>query len=92
MDQKKQETELKKQLVGKIIKKNREAAGMTQPQLAEISSIDYKYLGKLEKGIYNPSYLKMFEILNGLKINHDEFKKEVEQEFKKHGLSLHGNL
>lgn len=64
------ENELQK--LGKIIKTKRVAKDITQMQLAIQSSVDRNYIGMLERGERNPSYLSLLKIANGLKITISE--------------------
>ena len=60
----------RKELVelGKIIKSKRESKGLTQLELAEKSCVDRNYIGMLERGERNPSYLSLLKIAKGLNI------------------------
>lgn len=55
--------------LGKILKSKRELKGLTQIQLAEKSGVDRNYIGMLERGERNPSYLSLMKIANGLGIS-----------------------
>lgn len=48
--------------LGKNLKKYRQAAGLTQEQLAEIVNIHPTYVGKLEAGKNNPSTKLLFRL------------------------------
>lgn len=54
--------------LGQIIRSRREAKGLTQIELASKSSVDRNYIGMLERGERNPSYLSLQKIANGLGI------------------------
>jgi transcriptional regulator with XRE-family HTH domain len=54
--------------LGKIIKSKRELKGLTQLELAEMSGVDRNYIGMLERGERNPSYLSLLKIAKGLNI------------------------
>lgn len=54
--------------LGKIIKSKRELKGLTQLELAEKSGVDRNYIGMLERGERNPSYLSLLKIAKGLNI------------------------
>ena len=54
--------------LGKIIKSKRESKGLTQLELAEKSDVDRNYIGMLERGERNPSYLSLLKIAKGLNI------------------------
>ena len=55
-------------VLGKIIKSKRESKGLTQLELAEKSDVDRNYIGMLERGERNPSYLSLLKIAKGLNI------------------------
>ena len=52
--------------LGLIIKAKRESKGLTQIELAERSGVDRNYIGMLERGERNPSYLSLLKIAKGL--------------------------
>lgn len=54
--------------LGKVIKSKRELKGMTQVELAMKSGVDRNYIGMLERGERNPSYLSLLKISRGLGI------------------------
>ena len=56
--------ELKK--LGQMIRTKRESRGLTQYELAEKSNVDRNYIGMLERGERNPSYLSLQKIAEGL--------------------------
>ncbi len=54
--------------LGKVIKSKRELKGLTQIELAMKSGVDRNYVGMLERGERNPSYLSLLKIAKGLGI------------------------
>jgi transcriptional regulator with XRE-family HTH domain len=54
--------------LGKIIKSKRESKSLTQMELAAKSGVDRNYVGMLERGERNPSYLSLLKIAKGLGI------------------------
>ena len=54
--------------LGQIIKAKRESQNLTQIELAEKCEVDRNYIGMLERGERNPSYLSLLKISNGLKM------------------------
>lgn len=54
--------------LGQIIRSKRESKGLTQLELAERSNVDRNYIGMLERGERNPSYLSLQKIAGGLGI------------------------
>ena len=51
-----------------LIRSKRESQGLTQLELAEKSNVDRNYIGMLERGERNPSYLSLQKIAGGLGI------------------------
>lgn len=54
--------------LGKLIRSKREKQNLTQLELAEKSDVDRNYIGMLERGERNPSYLSLQKIAKGLGI------------------------
>ncbi len=54
--------------LGQIIRSKRESQGLTQIELAEKCNVDRNYIGMLERGERNPSYLSLQKIARGLGI------------------------
>ena len=55
--------------LGQLIRSKRECQGLTQFELAEKSNVDRNYIGMLERGERNPSYLSLQKIAAGLGIH-----------------------
>ena len=55
--------------LGQLIRSKRESQGLTQVELAEKSNVDRNYIGMLERGERNPSYLSLQKIAAGLGIH-----------------------
>nr|CDL66321.1 unnamed protein product [uncultured bacterium] len=60
--------EEKLKILGHLIRTKRESQGLTQIELAEKSNVDRNYIGMLERGERNPSYLSLQKIADGLGI------------------------
>jgi transcriptional regulator with XRE-family HTH domain len=54
--------------LGSAIRSVREAAGISQEQLALMTGLDRSYVSRLERGIANPSYLALCKVSNALNI------------------------
>jgi transcriptional regulator with XRE-family HTH domain len=52
--------------LGQIIRKKRMLYGLTQVKLAQKCQMDRNYIGMLERGVRNPSYLSLLKIAEGL--------------------------
>lgn len=60
------------QILGKIIREKREARHLTQVGLAEKAGVDRNYIGMVERGERNPSYLSLQKIAKGLGLTINE--------------------
>lgn len=54
--------------LGTLIRKKREALELTQHELAEKANVDRNYIGMVERGERNPSYMSLIKIASGLGI------------------------
>lgn len=52
--------------LGQVIREKREVKNLTQIQVAEKAQLDRNYIGMVERGERNPSYLSLIKIANGL--------------------------
>lgn len=52
--------------LGQIIRKKRESQKLTQIEVSSRSGLDRNYIGMVERGERNPSYLSLTKIANGL--------------------------
>lgn len=67
------ETELKE--LGKIIRSKRELQNLTQIELAQKAGLDRNYIGMVERGERNPSYMSLQKIAHGLGLTVDQMIK-----------------
>ena len=75
-----------RKLVGRNAARLRQAAGLTQEQLAERSGFSQQYISSLERGRRNPTVITLFELAQALQVSHvelvlpdDEVSKQTEQ-------------
>ena len=61
--------------LGKIIRRKRELQSLTQIELAQKSGLDRNYIGMVERGERNPSYLSLQKIAHGLGLTVDQMIK-----------------
>ena len=61
--------------LGHIIREKREAVGLTQIEVAEKAGLDRNYIGMVERGERNPSYLSLIKLANGLNLTVDQLIK-----------------
>jgi transcriptional regulator with XRE-family HTH domain len=68
-------SELELKELGKVIRSKRESKGLTQVELAQKSGVDRNYIGMVERGERNPSFLSLQKIALGLGMTVDEMIK-----------------
>ena len=68
------ENELKE--LGKVIREKRKSRGLTQVELAQKAGLDRNYIGMVERGERNPSFLSLQKIAQGLGLTLDEMLKQ----------------
>lgn len=61
--------------LGLIIREKREALGLTQIEVAENAGLDRNYIGMVERGERNPSYLSLIKIAKGMNMTVDQLIK-----------------
>lgn len=55
--------------LGKIVRAKRTRRNLTQTELSIRAKVDRNYIGMLERGERNPSYLSLLKIANGLELS-----------------------
>ncbi|WP_157256895.1 helix-turn-helix domain-containing protein [Paenibacillus sp. Soil750] len=68
-------------IFGKVLKSLRIKKGITQEQLATISTLERTYISELENGKYQPTLTSIFDIARGLNMKPSELVRLVELEF-----------
>lgn len=58
--------------LGNAIRNQRESKRLTQYELAERAGVDRNYIGMVERGERNPSYLSLQKIAKGLELTVNE--------------------
>jgi transcriptional regulator with XRE-family HTH domain len=74
-----QELKLRK-LIGERIRRIREAAELTQPQLAEKAAVNETYIGKVERGERNFTLRSAMKIAGALGISISELFADIEND------------
>lgn len=59
--------------LGKVIREKRLSRNLTQLELSVRAEVDRNYIGMLERGDRNPSYLSLLKIAKGLELPINEF-------------------
>lgn len=75
--------------VGKRIKAAREAAGMTQKQLAEKLGVSDTYVSQYERGKRNPKWYTLMNIADALGVTLNEVTVSLDAEGQRTGCILH---
>ena len=65
-----------------VLKRKREALGITQDALAMRSELDRTYISMLERGLRKPSLQTVFSLAKSLEIEVTELIREVENDWK----------
>lgn len=58
--------------LGTIVRTKRMQRNLTQTELSMRAKVDRNYIGMLERGERNPSYLSLLKIANGLEMSINE--------------------
>ena len=66
-----------RRIVGQHIRAYRKQAGLSQEQLAEKSSLSYKYLGEVERGYVNVSLDSLMRITKALKVKVSDVTRDI---------------
>jgi transcriptional regulator with XRE-family HTH domain len=61
-----------RKLVGRNVRRIRQAKGLTQEQLAEVSGFSQQYVSGLEQGRRNPTVVTVYELATALGVNYLE--------------------
>jgi transcriptional regulator with XRE-family HTH domain len=69
-----------RKLVGRNVKRIRQAKGLTQEQLAELSGFSQQYISGLEQGRRNPTIVSIYELATALGVGHMELVRSVAEE------------
>ncbi|WP_229729242.1 helix-turn-helix domain-containing protein [Agaricicola taiwanensis] len=65
-----------RKLVGDNFARIRQARGLTQEQVAELSGYSQQYISDLERGKRNPTVITLFELAAVLSVSHVDLVKE----------------
>ena len=64
-----------RKLVGRNVARLRKGKGLTQEVIAERSGISQQYLSDLERGLRNPTIIRLYEIAQALGVSHVDLVK-----------------
>ncbi|MEK9196211.1 MAG: helix-turn-helix transcriptional regulator [Patescibacteria group bacterium] len=64
--------------VGKILKEEREKAGLTQERLADKADFHRTYIGFIEQGVYSPNLYTLSKLAKALNIKLSQFLKSLD--------------
>src|ERR1700674_98729 len=71
--------DLKKKAIGAVVSDCRRNAGLSQEQLGAECGFDRTYISRLERGILNPTAIRLWKIADTLKTPFHHMVKEMEQ-------------
>ena len=61
-----------KAIFGKKVRKVRKLKGLTQEELAHLSSLHSTYIGQIERGVRNPSLINIHKLVKALNVSISE--------------------
>ena len=67
-----------RRLVGRNVRRVRQARGLTQEQLADRSGFSQQYISGLEQGRRNPTIVTIYELAGALGVNHMELVRPLD--------------
>lgn len=70
--------------LGDVLRKFRNQRGVSQEQLAALSSLHRTYIGGVERGERNPSFQSLTRILDALKVTWSEFGSALDEFIETH--------
>ena len=59
-----------RRLVGRNVRRIRQAKGLTQEQFSELSGFSQQYISNLEQGSRNPTVITLYELAIALGVSH----------------------
>ena len=73
-----QPTDLKAKAVGVVVRELREQAGHSQERLSGECGFDRTYISRVERGIINPTVIRLWKIADALKTPLSQIAKRME--------------
>lgn len=67
-------------LMGQVLRAFRLRRGLSQEGLADLANLHRTYIGSVERGERNPSYISLSRILFALKVSWTEFGEAIDRE------------
>jgi len=64
---------------GKVLRKKRKEAGLTQEQLALEADVQRNYVSLVERGIHNPTIAVLFKLANALRCQPSDLISDLER-------------
>ncbi len=74
-----QPTDLKRKAIGAIVAEVRRVAGFSQERLSAECGFERTYLSRVERGILNPTAIRIWAIADALKISFHEMVHRMEK-------------
>ncbi|MEO6476720.1 helix-turn-helix transcriptional regulator [Luteolibacter sp.] len=72
-----------KQIVGRVIARQRSNAGITQEKLAEVAGLERGYISLIERGLRMPTVDTIFRLCRGLNVLPSKVMLEIEKQVEK---------
>lgn len=69
-------------LLGEIVRREREKRQLSQESLAALANISRTYLGEIERGVVNISFITLKALADGLNMNMSQLVEKYEQQEK----------
>ena len=66
--------------LGAVVRRSREARGLSQDQLAEVCELDRTYISAIERGLRNVSLNAVRQIAEGLDLSFPHFLRQIADE------------
>jgi transcriptional regulator with XRE-family HTH domain len=74
-----QPTNLKRKVIGAVVAEFRRAAGFSQERLSAECGFERTYLSRVERGILNPTAIRIWAIADGLKVPFHQMAQRMEK-------------
>jgi len=74
-------------MIGEVLERRRRMIQVSQAKLAEICSVEEKYISMLERGKRKPGLKTLFKLAAAFDMKAWELTKEIEEKLEKNGYS-----
>ena len=70
--------EADRRLLGRVLRRRREAAGLTQEEVGARANVTNRYISDVEAGVRNPTFLVLRRLLCALGVAWADFGREID--------------